>query len=310
MNVKLMKNFAPKIYINIDALNKMKEYIRQSSLEIGWLGTCEKIDNNYFITDVFLFKQEVHSTTTEITTEGLSEFAMDLISKEGGLDIWNNMKVWGHSHVNMSTSPSTQDDKQVDVFAENAEDFFIRIIANKQNDFRIDLYDFVSGVIYEKLPYEVDFGEDTDYINALYSKIEEIEGLIKLKTNPNTDMINSIKSEISDKVTEKKTTYNSKSYKNNNNYYYGDYGFYNTNTSKKKEEKEKKEESLAIKIFDELSQAEVFELMYYIEYGLGVEEYLGCNNLTYNDTLELQMLVENYVYSFQDEYNKYIGYTF
>ena len=120
MSVKLMKGFEPKIFINVNAMNKMKEYIRQSSLEIGWLGTCEKLDNSsYYIGDVFLFKQEVHATTTEITTEGLSEFAMELLSTNDGIEIWNNMKVWGHSHVNMGTSPSSQDDKQIEVFAEN-----------------------------------------------------------------------------------------------------------------------------------------------------------------------------------------------
>ena len=150
MNVKLIKGYMPELYIYNDAMNKMEEYIRQSDLEIGWLGCATKEDGNYYIEDVFLFKQEVHSTTTEITTEGLNEFAMDLLYEENGVEIWNNMKVWGHSHVNMPTSPSGQDDKQIEVFAENAEDFFIRIIANKSGDFRIDLYDFTTGVIYEK----------------------------------------------------------------------------------------------------------------------------------------------------------------
>ena len=305
MKVKLMKNFSPKIFIDIKALNKMKEYVRQSSLEIGWLGTCEKIDNNYFITDVFLFKQEVHSTTTEITTEGLSEFAMDLMSTPNGLDIWNNMKVWGHSHVNMSTSPSSQDDKQIDVFAENAEDFFIRIIANKSNNFRIDLYDYTSGVMYEELPYEVDFGEDEEYITALYNKIEEIEGLIKLKTNASNELVNSIKSEISDKVTEKKIiTYNN--YNSNiNDHYYGWYGDYNP---KKKETKEK-EENKAIEVFNKLEEEDIFDLMYYIESGVALDEVIDYN-LSYNEMMVLYELIEDYTYVNRDNYDKYLGFCF
>ena len=307
MKVKLMKNFSPKIFIDIKALNKMKEYVRQSSLEIGWLGTCEKIDNNYFITDVFLFKQEVHSTTTEITTEGLSEFAMDLMSTPNGLDIWNNMKVWGHSHVNMSTSPSSQDDKQIDVFAENAEDFFIRIIANKSNSFRIDLYDYTSGVMYEELPYEVDFGEDEEYITALYNKIEEIEGLIKLKTNASNELVNSIKSEISDKVTEKKIiTYNN--YKSTGyDYFHNGQGYY---LNKKKETKEKEEKSKVKEIFNELTETEIFEIMYYIEFGASIEDYLNIPNISQRELLDLQLMIEDYVYAYQDEYDKYVGYSF
>ena len=72
MNVKMIKGFMPKVYINNNAMNKMQEYIRQCDNEIGWLGCAEKIDGAYHITDVFLFEQEVHSTTTEITTEGLN----------------------------------------------------------------------------------------------------------------------------------------------------------------------------------------------------------------------------------------------
>lgn len=309
MNVKLMEKFAPKIYIDIKAFNKMKEYIRQSSLEIGWLGTCQKLDNTYHIDDVFLFRQEVHATTTEITTEGLNEFAMELLSQEDGINVWNNMKVWGHSHVNMPTSPSGQDDKQIDVFSENAEDFFIRIIANKSGDFRIDLYDYVSGVIYEKLNYEIDYGEDSEYIKALYKKIEEIEGLISLRINPNTDMVNSIKSEIKEKVTEKKNNYNTKSF---NNSYYGDYGYYgnyNEYYNPKKKEKSEKEENKVAEFFDLLEKVEIYELMQYIEYGIGLENAIR-EDFTPREISELEILIEDFIYANETEYREYVEYAY
>lgn len=309
MNVKLMKNFAPKVYIDIKAMNKMKEYVRQSSLEIGWLGTCKKLDNIYYIDDVFLFRQEVHATTTEITVEGLNEFAMELLSQENGVDIWNNMKVWGHSHVNMATSPSGQDDKQIEVFSQNADDFFIRIIANKSNDFRIDLYDYTTGVIYEKLGYEINYGEDSEYIDALYKKIEEIEGLIKLKINPDANMISSIKSEIKEKVTEKKTNYNVKSF---NNSYYGDYGYYgnyNEYYNPKKKEKSKEEEDKVADYVNNLTQEEIFDLMYYMDCGMYLGDLLDAK-FTSSEITEIQDLIEDYVYTTNDEYAQYLGYTF
>ena len=301
MNVKLMERFAPKIYINIDALNKMREYIRQSSLEIGWLGTCEKEGNDYFITDVFLFKQEVHATTTEITTEGLNEFAMDVLQRPDGVDIWNNMKVWGHSHVNMSTSPSGQDDEQIEVFAENADDFFIRIIANKQDDFRIDLYDFLTGVIYEKLPYTVEFGEDTNYITALYKKIDELKGLIKAKSEVSNELVNSIKTEISQKVKKKETyTFNTVNKGSYGNKYFYDFEEKYTN---KKKEKTKVE-----KVIDDLSKEDIFEIAYYMECGVSIEEVVSVE-LSYQELYEFQDLIEEYIYTFKEEYDQYVGYT-
>ena len=50
MTVKLMEKFAPKISININAMNKMKEYVRQSDLEIGWLGTSRRVGNVFYLT--------------------------------------------------------------------------------------------------------------------------------------------------------------------------------------------------------------------------------------------------------------------
>ena len=307
MNVKLMDRFAPKISINLNAMNKMKEYVRQSDLEIGWLGTSRRVGNVFYIDDVFLFRQEVHATTTEITTEGLNEFAMDLLYEENGIEIWNNMKVWGHSHVNMPTSPSAQDDKQIEVFAENAEDFFIRIIANKSGEFRIDLYDFTTGVIYEKLPYEINYGADTEIIESLYRKIAEIEEMIYGRTEPSEEMINSISSEIKEKVTKK--VYSTNKLSNNVSWWddYQDYSGYGSYSKKNEKTNVKEEENKALEIFDALEPDEIFECMYYIEHGSSVIDYLGIF-LTQDEEIDLEILIEGYCKDNQEEYYNYLGY--
>ena len=309
MNVKLMDRFAPKISININAMNKMKEYVRQSDLEIGWLGTSRRVGNVFYIDDVFLFRQEVHSTTTEITTEGLNEFAMDLLYEENGVEIWNNMKVWGHSHVNMTTSPSGQDDKQIEVFAENAEDFFIRIIANKSGDFRIDLYDFTTGVIYEKLPYEISYGADTDIIESLYKKIAEIEEMICARIDPSEELINSIKSEIGDKVTKKIYNTNKNNVSTSSSWWsdYTDYSGYGNYSKKNEKENVKEEENKILEIFDALEPDEIFECMFYINSGMSVMDYLGVF-LTQDEEIDLEILIESYCKDNENQYLSYLGY--
>lgn len=309
MNVKLMERFAPKISININALNKMKEYVRQSDLEIGWLGTSRRVGNVFYIDDVFLFRQEVHATTTEITTEGLNEFAMELLYEENGVEIWNNMKVWGHSHVNMPTTPSGQDDKQIEVFAENAEDFFIRIIANKSGDFRIDLYDFTTGVIYEKLPYEINYGADTEIIESLYRKIAEIEEMICTRIDPNEGLINSIKSEIGDKVTKKTYNVNKNNITTCNSWWsdYTDYSGYGNYSKKNEKISEKEEENKVLEIFDALEPEEIFECMYYIEHGSSVIDCLGVF-LSQDEEIDLEILIENYCKDNENQYLSYLGY--
>lgn len=309
MNVKLMDRFAPKISININAMNKMKEYVRQSDLEIGWLGTSRRVGNVFYIDDVFLFRQEVHATTTEITTEGLNEFAMELLYEENGVEIWNNMKLWGHSHVNMTTSPSGQDDKQIEVFAENAEDFFIRIIANKSGDFRIDLYDFTTGVIYEKLPYEINYGADTEIIESLYRKIAEIEEMICARIDPNEGLINSIKLEISDKVTKKTYNVNKNNVTTCSNWWndYTDYSGYGSYSKKNEKTSVKEEENKVLEIFDALEPEEIFECMYYIEHSSSVIDYLGIF-LSQDEEIDLEILIEGYCKDNEDQYLSYLGY--
>lgn len=156
--VKILEVTTPKMLISSTALTKMKLYVDKCTNEVGWLGTAYKVDKNkqtyYMIDDVFLFDQETHATTTEITPEGLSQFAEELLNQKDGMEIWNNMKVWGHSHVKMGTTPSGQDDHQMDTFAKNGHDWSIRIIANQHGSMRLDLYQYELGIIYSDIPWE------------------------------------------------------------------------------------------------------------------------------------------------------------
>lgn len=309
MNTKIIKGCEPKLYIDNVALDKMKEYIRQSSLEIGWLGTAERVGNKkYMITDVFLFKQEVHSTTTEITPEGLSEFAMELMQQDNGMEIWNNMRVWGHSHVNMSTSPSGQDDKQMETFLENENEFFIRIIGNKKNEFKIDIYDYNIGVMYENMKFDVVYDENvqekietiTNQINILSAKLNEL-------TMVSNDLVKEVELDIKEKVKKKEF----KTWTNNNtntwqdNWY--DYSGYTNTHSKKKETKEKVEKVEDVSyFFDTLSEREVFQLMEHIDQGGTSQELLDGYDLGLYGSYELDELVEEYCLKFIEEYQIYL----
>ena len=310
MSARIIKGFEPIVLININALNKMKEYIRQSNKEIGWLGTVVKENGMYNILDVYLFKQEVHETTTEITTDGLNEFAMEILSQEDGMEIWNNMKMWAHSHVNMSTSPSVQDDNQMDLFTQNANDFFIRIIANKKDEFRIDIWDYEKGVIYEKLNYIIDYGKDAELIQELQMKIFKLQSIIDDKTNVKKEMIDEVAKEIKEKVKEKtfKTypTYNnSYGYKNG----YNDYGYNAYDWNSKKNEIKSETKRNVSEIFEELSETDVFEMMYAIEYLNGIDAVIAVsisNQLTVRDIVELEDMVSEYCEVYRDRYEKYL----
>lgn len=207
---------APRIVIAPEALAKMQLYVDQCNDEIGWLGTADLYADDdgrvIVIEDTFLPKQEVHSTTTELTPEGLEEIAMELLSKPDGDKIWNRMRMWGHSHVNMGTSPSGQDDKQMKEFSNIGHDWFVRLIANKKGDIRVDFYDYKMGITILDLNWETVENHDAmleqinKQIEGLYEQIEVLE---KAASERREGYVNSIKPAIVEemKAKVKKKTY-------------------------------------------------------------------------------------------------------
>ena len=300
MNVKPLKGFVPKVYIYNEALCKMNEYINQSKLEIGWLGCAKRHGNNYVITDVFLFKQEVHSATTEITTEGLSEFAMELMKhdEENGIEIWNNLRVWGHSHVNMATSPSGQDEKQIDVFMENDNDFFIRLIGNKHGSLRIDVYDFKLGVQYSELEYDVVYDEEKEEkIRTISNQIRLLRERLDAILEPDKSLVDDISKEIASKVTEKKEVYKHNTYSGYN------YNSYGKSYGKPVVTKDSNNVSA---YFNTLSDEEIFEAMILIETGETSMNIFLDNKFTREESFQLDDLVEDYC---NTNINKYLNYA-
>lgn len=190
----------PMIFIDVDALGKMQTYVEESSDEIGWLGTVKRQNNNYIIEDVYLFKQEVHATTCEITTEGLTEFANEILMLENGVELWNNMKLWGHSHVNMGVSPSGQDNEQMTIFKDCGHEFFIRVIANKLGEMEFTLYDFDNSLVYKNVKWTTLYKDER--IWEIKQKIKELEAELKALQIPNIDK-EYIKQEMKEKVSKK-----------------------------------------------------------------------------------------------------------
>lgn len=178
----------PRIFSTIKAMHKMRYYIDKTQDEIGWLGYVTKVDSNsYLIEDVFLLKQKVHSTTTEIDPEALASMATDLIKQgQEGIAKYNTIRVWGHSHVNMSTGASSQDDNQMKEFA--TSDFYIRLIGNKQGEWNVCLYDYEHNILWSKLQlelwYEVDItNEELDA--EIKDKVSKLEYSYLNKNNKN-----------------------------------------------------------------------------------------------------------------------------
>lgn len=169
MKVNLIKPM--QVWITPLAMHKMTVYTALSSDEVGWLGIVEELDNGDFrITDTYLTKQQVHGCTCELLPEGISELAIGFLREPEGDKLFNSLRLWGHSHVNMGVSPSSQDDKQLETLSEHS-DWFIRLIMNKRGDVSVTLYDKIRGLIIEELPWSVDYG--LNMVDEIRKELEE-----------------------------------------------------------------------------------------------------------------------------------------
>lgn len=169
----------PIVAVTPLAMGKMQSYVSLCSMEVSWMGHISVENGVHVIDDVFLIDQEVAAATCSFTEEGLSKFMVDMI-QEKGIDYYNEICVWGHSHVNMPTSPSAQDEKQILEWKDR--DYFIMLILNKRGDVHCEFYDFKNNIAYRSLPVQM-FVPNHDQIHQQAQK--DIKAFVRQpKPNP------------------------------------------------------------------------------------------------------------------------------
>lgn len=147
-------HLAPVISIAVDAYRRMRLFVDLSEDEIGWLGTVTRHGYEFRIEEVFLCKQAVHATTTELSPDGQVELVMELMANGYDANVINALRFWGHSHVRMGTSPSFQDEDEFSKLADGCP-WFIRGIANKFGRLEFTLSLTEEGITVTDVPWEV-----------------------------------------------------------------------------------------------------------------------------------------------------------
>jgi len=163
----------PRVKVSLRAATDMWILTDIVSTEVGWLTTARLVKENgervIYVDDVYLFKQQVHSTTTELTSEGLSTLGTQLIAEDmaAGIDpaLWraNNLRGYFHSHVNMDVLPSGQDNDQTMAFRDNYEyPWVLRGIVNKRHKMKLDFFWFEMDIVVEDIDWEIDYAAGGD----------------------------------------------------------------------------------------------------------------------------------------------------
>lgn len=158
----LLNGGMPTVFMTREVYSRMWHYVDIADKEVSWLGTVRITPyGNYLIEEVFLLEQKVSATQTEISADGQAALVQQLIeSRTDGVDVANRLFFWGHSHVRMGTTPSGQDEKQMEAFRDNGCPWFIRGILNKLGRMEFTIFLWGAGVKIEDIPWAIYEGVD------------------------------------------------------------------------------------------------------------------------------------------------------
>lgn len=181
--------WSPKVVIDHKLNRKMELIIDLIDTEVGWYGMVEWQKPDIFkVKDIYLLKQEVTGIFTEIDAMALCDLEDELekkgLLKDENLDT-TGLYLWGHSHVNMSPTPSGTDTDTMKKICERSKPpFFIRLIQNKKGDRTVTLYveDNNSIVQNYALIYDVPWVETEDLGEEDVREALEIEIKDKVTT--------------------------------------------------------------------------------------------------------------------------------
>lgn len=146
----------PKIMVTRKAWSWIQAIVRVHSEEVGFRGIVREIgDNKYLIDEIFYPKQcLVSGSTCEIDPMGEAEIANKILAQDRFDDI-GRVKFWAHSHVNMSVSPSQQDEDQSIKLIRDLGSYLIRGIFNKSNEASFTFFDVASGFAFDNVDYSI-----------------------------------------------------------------------------------------------------------------------------------------------------------
>lgn len=149
------------VYFTELAWLKMQTLIREFDKEVAWHGIAKRGEDTskdeYYITDILVYPQEVTGATVNTDQE---KYQMWLMSHDD--EVFNNIRMQGHSHVNMGVTPSGVDTSLYDRILEQLDDdmFYIFMIWNKRKEKTIKIYDLAKNILFDTSDVTVEILDD------------------------------------------------------------------------------------------------------------------------------------------------------
>lgn len=171
-------NRKAELHFRESAWLKMKSLVDSFESEVAWHGVAYRDEDMtkdaYYITDILCYPQEVSGAKVDTDQAEYQEWMFELPD-----EAFNNLKMQGHSHVNMSVIPSGTDETNQKEILEslNDDDFYIFMIWNKKNDRNIKIYDLKKNILFE--PADISLVIDKEF--GIEDFIEDAKKMVKKK---------------------------------------------------------------------------------------------------------------------------------
>lgn len=169
------------VYFTGEAWAKVAMLVKEFDDEVAWHGVASRGEDEsrdeYIISDIVVYPQAVSGATVEMDT---AEYAKWIEENEND-DRFNHIRMQGHSHVNIGTTPSAVDlTHQEEIVNQLFDDqFYIFMIFNKSFQINAKVFDLKKNILFENKDVTVKLIGGVEDLDKF---IQDAKKMVKTKT--------------------------------------------------------------------------------------------------------------------------------
>ena len=139
-----------RVWMDPAAHEKLWAWTRMAKGEVSMLGLVDEVEDQPFITDLFLVKQTCTPASTDMDQDAVAKLMVELAA-DGRSD---QLRAWVHSHGTMNVFWSNQDDSTIEDLA--GDPYLVSVVVNRKGEVRarVDVFRPVRVTV-DEVPVEV-----------------------------------------------------------------------------------------------------------------------------------------------------------
>lgn len=183
LNTVVINDYPKLIYTTkaYRTLLAMMSTTHAKTKEFMFLGFVEQSGKDYIVEDFFLVPQHMCSGAYCETSDRYDTWINEAVS----LDKRRLIRLHGHSHVNMGTTPSGTDDNQIKELCVNVSNYFIQLIINHSMTNTVNIWDKTNNLIYNNIDQYIKINNSlikvTNRTSLVFPKFNITDGTYRIK---------------------------------------------------------------------------------------------------------------------------------